>query len=46
MRIHKIVLIVTAGRWNVVVILAAVALNVAAIFYLNEENDPRDTLCT
>lgn len=37
MRIHDIALIVTAGRWDVVVILTAVALHVAIVFYLNED---------
>lgn len=45
MRIHEIALIVTAGRRNVVVILAAVTLNVAATVYLNKEKDPCDALC-
>lgn len=45
-RIHEIALIVTAGRRDVVVILAAVALNVAAAFYLNEDKNPRRALRT
>lgn len=36
-RIHEVAFIVTAGRRNVVVILAAVTLNIT--FYLNEDKD-------
>lgn len=45
-RIHEIALIVTTGRRNVVVILAAVALNVVAAVYLNEGKNARDVLRT